>query len=84
MFPWIWLWQLYGGAPDYPWWGAEYALAVEPVTSHALRFSDAVENGTALKIPGGAAIGTSLSAWAFEGDGPVARITAQGVERPDG
>lgn len=80
VFPWLWFWQLYRGAPDYPWWQTEYVAALEPTTSMALRFSDAIENGTAMKIPGDATVQTESWAWAFEGTQSVKQVTATGVE----
>jgi hypothetical protein len=80
VFSWIWFWQLYGGGPDYPWWGREYVAALEPVTSMATKFSDAIENGTAFKFAGGTSLSTEISVWAFEAAGPVKRVTTSGVE----
>jgi hypothetical protein len=80
VFSWLWYWQLYRGGADYPWWGNEYVTAIEPVTSMATRFADAIANGTAYKVAGGAKVSTELTAWAFEGAGPVFRVTREGVE----
>jgi hypothetical protein len=80
VFSWLWYWQLYRGGPDYPWWGNQYVTAVEPVTSMATRFSDAIANGTAYRIPGQATVSTQLTAWAFEATTRIARVTANAVE----
>ena len=80
VFPYVWFWQNYRGSPDYPWWGSEYVLALEPVTSRALSFGDAVKNGTARTMAGRERIETALTAWAFESKIPVKRISASGLE----
>jgi hypothetical protein len=80
LFPWLWYWQCFGGSPDYPFWGSEYIAALEPVTSRAARFADAIENGTARSVPGGGVLSSELCVWAFESDRPVTRISMQGVE----
>lgn len=83
IFSWVWFWQLYRGGRDYPWWRSQYVVAIEPVTSLATRFSDAISNGTALRVAGQATVQTELWAWAFEGTFPVTRITGKGVEFQD-
>lgn len=80
VYPWVWFWQLYGGGPDYPWWGNQYVAALEPVTSMATKFSDAIENGTAFKFAGKSSVTSAMTVWAFEAAGPVKRVTASGVE----
>ncbi len=80
VFPWIWYWQLFQGGPDYPFWGTEYVAAIEPVTSMATSFSDAVANGTAKLVPGGGRIQSEMWVWAFEGDHSVTRVSGQGVD----
>ncbi len=80
VFSWLWFWQNYGGNPNYPWWGREYDAALEPATSMAPNFSDAIENGTAFKFAGNSSVTTDMTAWAFEANGPVKRITSAGVE----
>ncbi|MBI4167226.1 MAG: DUF4432 family protein [Acidobacteria bacterium] len=80
VFSYLWFWQLYGGGPDYPWWGREYVAALEPVTSMATRFSDAIENGTAFQFAGKSSVTTEMTVWAFEATGPVRRVTTSGVE----
>ncbi len=80
VFPWLWFWQLYRGCPDYPFWGSEYVVAIEPVTSRALSFSDAIQNGTIRTIKAGETLHNELWAWAFEGYAPVRRVSSNGVE----
>jgi hypothetical protein len=80
VFQWLWFWQNYGGGADYPWWGREYVAALEPVTSMATKFSDAIENGTAFKFAGNSSVTMEMTVWAFEASKPVKRITSTGVE----
>ncbi len=80
VFPWIWYWQLFRGKKEYPFWGGEYTAALEPMTSMAYSFSDAIANGTARLVPGGTSIESEMWAWAFEGDRPVTRVSKQGVD----
>lgn len=79
VFPWVWLWQVFRGGPDYPFWGAEYVTAIEPTTSMATRFSDAISNGTAKLIPGFGNMQSEMWLWAFETDRPVTRVSEAGV-----
>ena len=30
MFPYLWVWGMYGGHEKYPWYGRAYVMAVEP------------------------------------------------------
>jgi hypothetical protein len=80
VFPYLWFWHNFRGSPDYPFWGEEYVAAVEPATSIALKFSDALANGTAKLVRGHATIESELWAWAFEGTNPVSRVTRDGVD----
>jgi hypothetical protein len=83
LFRHLWFWHVWGGMPGYPWYGLNYCCALEPWTSWPdgglLR---AIENGSALKIGPRETIETSLLAVAYEGAGPVKRISETGeVER---
>jgi hypothetical protein len=80
IFSWLWFWQLYRGGPGYPWWESEYVAAIEPVTSMAIRFSDAIANGTAFRLSGHATLQTELWVHAFEGTSAVTRVDGQGVK----
>ena len=80
IFPWMWYYQVFRGAPDYPFWGEEYLISLEVATSMGLKFSDAISNGTARVIPGGASVSSELWACAFEDNRRVRRVSANGVE----
>jgi hypothetical protein len=80
IFPWMWYYQVFRGAPDYPFWGEEYLISLEVATSMGLKFSDAISNATARVIPGGASVSSEMWACVFEGNRPVTRVSASGVE----
>ncbi len=75
----VWMWQLYGGHDDYPWFGRAYTCALEPFTSHpGLGIKRAVEDGTAVILGPEEVRETDLVAVAYEGEG-VSRIAADGT-----
>ncbi|HLX18939.1 MAG TPA: FCD domain-containing protein [Gaiellaceae bacterium] len=50
-FPYLWLWQEFGEAQNYPWWGQMYAVGMKPFSSYGLDgLTSAVENGSALRL----------------------------------
>lgn len=82
LFPNLWMWQVYGGHDDYPWYGRTYNCALEPFTSWPpAGVPNAISNGTARILRAGEVIETELVATAYEAEGPV-RIHRDGhVER---
>jgi hypothetical protein len=79
LFKCLWMWQVYGGHNDYPWYGQTYNCALEPFTSWPpAGVVNAIKNGTALVMGPGQVIDTSLVAVAYEGEG-VTRIRQDGV-----
>lgn len=79
LFRYLWMWQVYGGHNDYPWYGRTYNCALEPFTSFPPGgITKAIENGTALIMAAGATIETELTAVAYSGEG-IHGITADGV-----
>lgn len=78
LFKYLWMWQVYGGHDDYPWYGRTYNCALEPFTSYPpAGVSNAIQNGTAYIMQPEEVIETDLVAVAYEGRG-VKRITRQG------
>ena len=70
IFKYLWMWQVYGGHTDYPWYGRTYNCALEPFTSYPpAGIKKAIENGTALTMEAGQTINTRLVAVAYTGDG---------------
>ncbi|HVO71728.1 MAG TPA: hypothetical protein VMT24_16880, partial [Aggregatilineaceae bacterium] len=79
LFKYLWMWQVYGGHVDYPWYGRTYNCALEPFTSYPpAGVKNAVENGTALMLGPSETVETELVAVIYEGKG-VKRISRKGV-----
>jgi len=69
LFKYLWMWQVYGGHNDYPWYGRTYNIALEPFSSYPpAGIQNAIKNGTALVMGPNQVIDTNLVAVAFEGD----------------
>lgn len=69
LFKYLWMWQVYGGHDDYPWYGRTYNCALEPFTSYPpAGITNAIENGTARIMKPEEVITTSLTAVAYEGE----------------
>ena len=78
LFKYLWMWQVYGGHTDYPWYGRTYNCALEPFTSYPpAGVQKAIENGSALMLAPSSTIETELVAVVYEGEG-VKRITRDG------
>jgi hypothetical protein len=79
LFKYLWMWQVYGGHTDYPWYGRTYNCALEPFTSYPpAGIGKAVENGTALTMAPDETIETELVAVAYAGEG-ISGISADGA-----
>lgn len=53
-FPYAWYWFEAGGRTEFPWYGAEYVLAIEPATGYPSGITDARRlTGTVCTIPAG-------------------------------
>jgi hypothetical protein len=69
LFKYLWMWQVYGGHNDYPWYGRTYNIALEPFTSYPPSgIATAIQNGSALILQPNQVIETDLVAAAFEGN----------------
>ncbi len=67
IFRYLWVWALYSGLEEYPWYGRSYVFAVEPWSSAPGRnYDDAKKAGTLLHLEPGKSIETSLQAQLFE------------------
>jgi hypothetical protein len=67
LFKYLWMWQVYGGHTDYPWYGRTYNVALEPFSSYPpAGVPNAIQNGSALILKPGQVIETELVATAFE------------------
>lgn len=78
LFKYLWMWQVYGGHDDYPWYGRTYNCALEPFTSYPpAGVKNAIENKTAFIMKPEQVIETQLAAVAYEGSG-VKKISTDG------
>ena len=66
VFRYLWIWALYCGLEEYPWYGRSYVFAVEPWSSAPGNYEDAQKAGTLLHLAPGATMETELSAQIFE------------------
>ncbi len=79
LFKYLWMWQVYGGHNDYPWYGRTYNCALEPFTSYPpAGITTAIKNGSALVMKPAEVIDTDLVAVAF-GDCTVKRVARDGT-----
>ncbi len=70
LFKYLWMWQVYGGHTDYPWYGRTYNIALEPFTSYPpAGIKNAIDNGTALMMQPSQVIETDMVMVAYEGSG---------------
>lgn len=66
VFPYLWVWQMYGGGYSYPFYGRAYALALEPWSSLPGNLEECIRQGTTIKLDAGKSITTRLTAWVKE------------------
>lgn len=67
LFKYLWMWQVYGGHNDYPWYGRTYNCALEPFTSYPpAGVKNAINNGSALIMRPAQIIETELVAVAYQ------------------
>jgi hypothetical protein len=70
LFKYLWMWQVYGGHNDYPWYGRTYNVALEPFSSYPPGgICQAIKNGSALVLKPGSVTETEVVAAAFQGGG---------------
>ncbi len=78
MFPYLWLWQVYGKAPGYPWYDRAYVVALEPWTSIPNNLNQAIATGNQKFIKGGETLRVSLTATVITGTDSVQQIHLDG------
>lgn len=61
-FPILWIWEPNCASPNYPWYGRNYTLGVEPWSHLAASLDEVVENGAAIRLGPWKSIETELSA----------------------
>lgn len=75
VFKYLYLWLVYGGGNDYPWYSSTYNLAVEPWSSYpGLGLIESIKNGTALEIKPEEELSSWVKVVVFEKSKPVSRI----------
>ncbi len=77
-FPFLWFWQLYRGGAGYPWYGMNYTLALEPVSSYPPTLTEAIKAGTQVVLAEGEERSTRLLAVAIAGSAEVHGIDDKG------
>lgn len=71
LFKYLWMWQVYNGHHDYPWYQRTYNCALEPFTSYPpAGVQNAIKNGTAYIMKPNEVIETDLVAVAFQSKQP--------------
>ena len=84
VFPFLWVWQEFGGSQGYPWFYNTYALGLEPCTNYSVSGSDGlagcIKDGRARWLKPGETLSTSLQAFLYrcENAEGVKNITAVG------
>lgn len=78
VWPYLWFWQVYGGAYGYNLYGRSYHLALEPWSSIPDSFDQAGQRGTLLTMEPGQAIQAELSALIFPGSQKITCIDPDG------
>ena len=80
VFRYLWLWQEFAYAKDYPWWGRTYTMALEPWTSYpTLGLPEAVGRGTQLVLQPAQSVSTHLTASAYAGVAQVNGVNEDGT-----
>lgn len=64
-FPYLWVWGMYCGHEDYPWYGRAYTMAVEPWSSMPGDYEAALKNSTTLSLEAGETMETEITAELF-------------------
>lgn len=66
VFRYIWVWALFCGAEEYPWYGRSYVMGVEPWSSMPGGYDGAKAAGTLLHLDAGKSMETDFSVELFE------------------
>lgn len=76
VFPYVWSWQVFGGAWGYPLYGRGHLVAIEPFTAPIGSLEDAQRSGDARTLGPGGEVSTSLRAGAVLGRAPFSGFGA--------
>ena len=50
VFPYCWIWMVLGGIKEWPLWGRERLITIEPFSSPVISLTEAIEQGSALRL----------------------------------
>ena len=50
IFPYCWIWMVFGGIPGWPLWGRERLVTIEPFSSPVISLTDAIAEGKTLRL----------------------------------
>lgn len=78
-FPYMWVWQVYGGAKDYPYYGRTYNLALEPFNCPFTPMQESIVKGLIPEIGAGASAETELECGIYEVDKPIVSLGKGGL-----
>lgn len=79
LFKYLWMWQVYGGHNDYPWYARTYNCALEPFTSYPPGgINNAIKNGSAYIMRPNEVIETELVSVAYQ-KSDISRIMLDGT-----
>jgi len=76
MFPYLWMWQAYGGSEGYPFYGRDYTIALEPFTNPIQTLPESIADGHARELMPRESVRTVLWAGLIGGQQPVKHIDA--------
>jgi Domain of unknown function (DUF4432) len=78
VFPFFWMWQVYGGSRGYPYYARTYNLALEPMTCPVQPLAEAAAGNTAPILAAGGSIETALEFGVYRTEAPVRSIQTGG------
>ena len=86
VFPYVWFWQVYHGSLGHPWYGRTYNIALEPWSSYPPVLTQAIQQGTQMRLAPGQEMKVKLLAVAYAGLERVAAIreTGEVLAKPAG
>lgn len=83
LYRYLWYWQVFSGGAGYPWWSRTYNAGLEPFTSATNQgLQAAVADGSALWLPPGGEVSSTLTVTAFTGQHRVRSVLPDGSIEP--
>jgi hypothetical protein len=78
VYRYLWFWQNFN-LYDYPFYGREWNIALEPCTSYPTNFAEQLKNGTVARIKGNSSLEVRIAGIAYSGLTRVEKVTADGA-----